>query len=340
MADNLNNNQLDFYRNQIQQNQVNQANIVMRLDRREVSFEIDQNFLQSSLNRFLEQNFQRIQNSENNNQSLAQFHNIIQILGQEINNIRNDLTQAFTVQEEKINNINENNNKVNEKCFKFFEEWQKENEINKKNLNKVHNQLNENNTKIEKEINNQSKKLEDSILNNNLNNDNIKSEFEILKSNLNLALNKNDGNQSLIKSLTEACNDNNKRIIELENKLSKFENEYNNNNEISKIKTNLNDFESKIKNNFSFISDLENKITKNKQTNDNNIKDLKEKINETNEQSYNKFEEITKEINKMKNELINKKFESIKIKNDKLNSDILDNLKSQLMTLLKIIIKK
>ena len=32
----------------------------------------------------------------------------------------------------------------------------------------------------------------------------------------------------------------------------------------------------------------------------------------------------------MKNELINKKFESIKIKNDKLNSDILDNLKSQI----------
>ena len=252
MSDNLN-NQLDFYRNQIPSNQENQANVVMRRDRGEISFQLDSNFLQSSLNKILEKN---LQNIENNNQNFAHISNAFQVLGQEIINIKNDFYQAIGIQENKINNIKESNNEVNEKCFKFFEEWQKENEINKKNLNKVHNQLNENNIKIEKEINNQSKKLEDSILNNNLNNDNIKSEFEILKSNLNLARNKNDGNQSLIKSLTEACNDNNKRIIELENKLSKFENEYNNNNEISKIKTNLNDFESKIKNNFSFISDL------------------------------------------------------------------------------------
>ena len=48
MSENLNNNQIDFYRNQILQNQDNQANIVLRQDKREVSFEVDKNFLQSS----------------------------------------------------------------------------------------------------------------------------------------------------------------------------------------------------------------------------------------------------------------------------------------------------
>ena len=52
MSENLNDNQIDFYQNQILQNQDNQANIVLRQDRREVSFEIDRNFLQPSLNKF------------------------------------------------------------------------------------------------------------------------------------------------------------------------------------------------------------------------------------------------------------------------------------------------
>ena len=65
MSDNLN-NQLDFYRNQIPSNQENQANIMMRQDRREISFKIDQNFLQSSLNKFLEEKFQQIQSFGNN----------------------------------------------------------------------------------------------------------------------------------------------------------------------------------------------------------------------------------------------------------------------------------
>ena len=47
MADNLNNNQIDLYRNQIQQNQDNLSNVVMR--QREMAFEVSQNFLQSSL---------------------------------------------------------------------------------------------------------------------------------------------------------------------------------------------------------------------------------------------------------------------------------------------------
>ena len=64
MADNLNNNQLDFYKNQIYPNQNNQANIVLKQDRREVSFQVDENFLQSSFNKFLTENFNKIQNIE------------------------------------------------------------------------------------------------------------------------------------------------------------------------------------------------------------------------------------------------------------------------------------
>ena len=66
MSDNLNNDQIDFYRNQISQNQSNRPNMVLRQERREASFEIDKNFLESSLNRFLEQNFQKIQKNINN----------------------------------------------------------------------------------------------------------------------------------------------------------------------------------------------------------------------------------------------------------------------------------
>ena len=59
MSDNLNNDKIDFYRNQISQNQSNRPNMVLRQERREASFAIDKNFLESSLNKFLEQNFQR-----------------------------------------------------------------------------------------------------------------------------------------------------------------------------------------------------------------------------------------------------------------------------------------
>ena len=62
MAYNLNSNQLDFYHNQIFQNQNNQANIVLKQDRREVSFKVDENFLEFSFNKFLTENFNKIQN--------------------------------------------------------------------------------------------------------------------------------------------------------------------------------------------------------------------------------------------------------------------------------------
>ena len=55
---------------------------MLRQDRREVSFQVNQNFLQSSLNKFLQENFQKIQNIENNNQ-IGQLYNVFQILGQE-----------------------------------------------------------------------------------------------------------------------------------------------------------------------------------------------------------------------------------------------------------------
>ena len=89
MSEINNNNQIVFYRNQIGQNQDNQPNMMLRQERKEVSFHVDQNFLNSSVYRFLEQNFQKIQNVENINQSIAQFHDICQFLGQEIINIRN-----------------------------------------------------------------------------------------------------------------------------------------------------------------------------------------------------------------------------------------------------------
>ena len=133
MSDNLN-NQIDFYQNQISSNQSSQPNIRLRQERREVSFEIDQKFLQSSLNRLLEQNFQKIQNVENNNQNIAQLYNIFQILGQEITKLKEDLTQAFTIQEEKINNINASKEDMVKNCSHFFEKWKEEDLSNKKNL--------------------------------------------------------------------------------------------------------------------------------------------------------------------------------------------------------------
>ena len=51
--------------------------------------------------------------------------------------------------------------------------------------------------------------------------------------------NKNDGNEKLINSLLEICDNNNKKIIELETKLINLENNYKNNKETAetKIKT-------------------------------------------------------------------------------------------------------
>ena len=147
ISDNLN-NQLDFYQNQIQPNQNNQANVVMRQDRREVSFEVDQNFLQSSFNRFLDQNFQKIQNIENYKQNIAQLYNIFQIMGQEIIKLKNDLTEAFKIQEQKIKDIDKSKNEVNIKCSNFYEEFQKENEKNLEIKNNENKELNENNNKI------------------------------------------------------------------------------------------------------------------------------------------------------------------------------------------------
>ena len=51
--------------------------------------------------------------------------------------------------------------------------------------------------------------------------------------------NKNDGNEKLINSLLEICDNNNKKIIELETTLINLENNYKNNKETAetKIKT-------------------------------------------------------------------------------------------------------
>ena len=322
MSDNLN-NKLDFYRNQIPQNPNNQANILMRQDRREVSFAVDPNFLQSSLYLFLQENFKKIQNIEHNNQKIEQMFEVFRIMGQEINNLKDNLTKAFQVQENKINNINQDNNKVNQKCYDFYKAWLDEDSKNKESINKVHEVLNENNNKIANEINCQSKKLDESIQKNKIDNEKIKNDFEILKSNLNLAQNKNDGHEKIIKNLQETCNSNYKKIIELETKLLNLENNYKNNKDITEIK-------SKIENNSNNISNFENKFKKNKNEIDNKIKDMKEKIEEMNEQTIKKFDEITQAINKMKSDVINKKIESIKIKDDKSNNKVLEGLKEQI----------
>ena len=69
----------------------------MKQDRREVSFLLDKNFLESSLNKFLTENFKKIQNIEQNNQSITQLYNIFQIIAQEIIKLKNDSTEAFSV---------------------------------------------------------------------------------------------------------------------------------------------------------------------------------------------------------------------------------------------------
>ena len=151
MADNLNNNQLDFYQNQIYHNPNNQANIVLKQDRREVSFKVDQNFLQSSFNKFLTENFNKIQNIEQNNKSIMQLYNIFQIIAQEIVKLKGDLTEAFNAQENKINNIEENKN---QQINKICNIWNEENSKNINGIKSAHNAINENNQKISKELEN------------------------------------------------------------------------------------------------------------------------------------------------------------------------------------------
>ena len=83
--------------------------------------------------------------------------NIFQILGQEIIKLKDELTEAFSIQEKKINNINDSKEDVIKKCSNFFDKWQKEDLLNKENLEKVQNILNESNNKIEMEIGNKVK---------------------------------------------------------------------------------------------------------------------------------------------------------------------------------------
>ena len=197
MSEIINNNQLDFYHNQINPNQNSQANIVMRRDIRQVSFEVDKNFLETSFNKFLFDNFQKIRQIDQNNQSIAQLYNIFQIIAQEIVKLKND-PQAFNAESNKINEVDENKN---QQINKLYEVLNNENSKNFESIKSVSIALNEHNQKLSKELENQSKKLNESIMNNKVDNDNIKNDFEILNSNLNLAQNKNNTNEKLIKNL-------------------------------------------------------------------------------------------------------------------------------------------
>ena len=101
MSENLNNNEIDFYRNQIPPNQGNLTNVVLRQERKEASFEVGQNFLESSFNKFLEQKFQQIQT-----QVPDQLQNVLRVMGQQIIDLRNYVDNSFTMQDNKINCIN------------------------------------------------------------------------------------------------------------------------------------------------------------------------------------------------------------------------------------------
>ena len=54
----------------------------MKRDIRQVSFEVDKNFLETSFNKFLYDNFEKIRQIDQNNQSIAQLYNIFQIIAQ------------------------------------------------------------------------------------------------------------------------------------------------------------------------------------------------------------------------------------------------------------------
>jgi chromosome segregation ATPase len=326
MSDNLNNNQLDFYHNQINQNQNNQANIFLRHDRREVSFVIDKNFLESSFNKFLTEHFSKMQQIEQNNQNIGQLYNIFQVMAQEIIKLKNDLTQAFNVESNKIGEIGEIGENNNQQINKMCEVFNNENSKNIESIKQVNNALNVSNQKISEELANQSKKLEESILRNKLENENINNSFKILNSNLQLAQNKNDGNEKVISNISDLCNTNNKKISELEAKLINFENNYKNNKEITEVKTNLNDLKIKIEDISNNISNFDNKFKKNKKEIENKIKNMTDKIDESNDTTFKKCDEITKEINKMKNDILNKRFESIKVKDDNILNELKEHI--------------
>ena len=157
MSENLNNNEIDFYRNQIPPNQGNLTNVVLRQERKEASFEVGQNFLESSFNKFLEQKFQQIQT-----QVPDQLQNVLRVMGQQIIALRNYVDNSFTMQDNKINCINAGKEEVNEKCKQFYIKWEKEDSKNKEYLDYVYKVMDESNNRISNEINCQSKKLDES----------------------------------------------------------------------------------------------------------------------------------------------------------------------------------
>ena len=120
MSEIINNNQLDFFFFFINKNQNSQLNIVMRRDIRQVSFEVDKNFLETLFNKFLFDNFQKIQQIDKSNQSIAQLYNIFQIIAQEIVKLKNDLTQAFNAESNKINEVDENKNQQINKLYEVL----------------------------------------------------------------------------------------------------------------------------------------------------------------------------------------------------------------------------
>ena len=96
----------------------------MRRDITQVSFKVDENFLNSQFNKFLTENFNRIsqigqnnQNNEQNNQSITQLYNIFQIMAQEIIKLKDDISEAFSAEGKIIGEINEDKNqKINNIC--------------------------------------------------------------------------------------------------------------------------------------------------------------------------------------------------------------------------------
>ena len=72
-----------------------------------------------------------------------------------------------------------------------------------------------------------------------------------------MAQNKNDGNERVINNISELCNNNNKKKLELEAKLKNLENNYKNNKEINKINTNLNALKSKFDKNSNNILNID-----------------------------------------------------------------------------------
>ena len=103
----------------------------MRHDRRDVSFVVDKNFLESTFNKLLTDNFYKIQQINLNNQTIEQLYNIFQIMSQEIIKIKNDISEAFYAEEKKIGEIKEiNNQQINN----IYDIWNKE---NSKNINDI-----------------------------------------------------------------------------------------------------------------------------------------------------------------------------------------------------------